>query len=245
MRDEPELPPFEPPPPAQPGRRSFEPTMRAEPPERLGFEPPVSARSSFDQAPEPREPQPAAARSERPSFEPLAGSPEPRPMRPEPQPTLAVRAESLFEPHIEPLGEPEARPEPRRAAAQPAAAGQPAQQRWPIQPLDGEPPLTLFRGKRLIDLAPGTEVDRFGEPNGNLAYVAGTPFGERSLVPEWIERPYHTYRVARPVQVLTGTAIPWFDQIGGGTAYLLPKAIADLLADGHLVEVPGRKPPAV
>jgi nicrotizing toxin Mtb-like protein len=114
---------------------------------------------------------------------------------------------------------------------------------WPIQPLAGEPPLTLFRGKRLLELQPGTEVDRFGSPDGNLTYVAGTPFEQRSLVPEWVNRPYHIYRVNRPVQALTGGAIPWFDQPGGGTAYLLPRAIDDLIGAGDLVEIqPAERP---
>ncbi|HEU5108320.1 MAG TPA: TNT domain-containing protein, partial [Micromonosporaceae bacterium] len=107
----------------------------------------------------------------------------------------------------------------------------------------GEPPLTLFRGKQLMDLAPGTEIDRFGEPDGNLTFAAGTPFTQRSLVPEWIDRPFHSYRVARPFQVLTGTSIPWFDQAGGGTAYLLPERVEALLADGRLIEVHRHKPP--
>jgi hypothetical protein len=130
-----------------------------------------------------------------------------------------------------------AEPEPR-----PAPGAQPAQ-RWPIQPLSGEPPLTLFRGKRLMDLAPGTEIDRFGEVSGNLTFAAGTPFTQRSLVPEWIDRPFHTYRVARPLQVLSGISIPWFEQAGGGTAYILPGPIKDLVADGRLVEVHRHKPP--
>jgi hypothetical protein len=125
------------------------------------------------------------------------------------------------------------------------AASAPAGSEWPITPLPGEPPLTLFRGKRVIELEPGTEIDRFGDDDGNLVYAAGTPFTERSLVPEWIERPYHVYRVRQPVQALTGAAIPWFDQPGGGTAYLLPDAIGDLVAHGHLVEVNDReRPPA-
>jgi hypothetical protein len=103
--------------------------------------------------------------------------------------------------------------------------------------------LTLFRGKRVVELEPGTEIDRFGDTDGNLAYAAGTPFAERSLVPEWIDRPYHAYRVRQPFQVLTGAAIPWFDQPGGGTAYLLPDAIGELVAHGHLVEVDGRDRP--
>ena len=132
--------------------------------------------------------------------------------------------------------EPDARP----GARQPT---QPSPQHWPAQPLPGEPPLTLFRGKRVVELAPGTEIDRFGDPDGNLTYAAGTPFSKRSLVPEWIHRTYHTYRVARPIQAVTGTAIPWFKQDGGGTAYVLPDAIEKLLGNGLLVEVTGREPP--
>jgi hypothetical protein len=116
-------------------------------------------------------------------------------------------------------------------------------QDWPIQPLYGEPPLTLFRGKRMVELPDGTEIDRFGDPDGNLTYVIGTPFESRSLVPEWVNKEYHSYRVQRPLEVLTGTAIPWFEQPGGGTAYLLPHAVEDLLEDGYLVEIDGDRPP--
>jgi hypothetical protein len=116
-------------------------------------------------------------------------------------------------------------------------------QDWPIQPLYGEPPLTLFRGKRLIELHPGTEIDRFGEGDGNLTYAVGTPFPLRSLVPDWKNRGYHTYRVQQSFEALTGVAIPWFEQPGGGTAFLLPHAVEDMLEDGYLVEVPARDRP--
>jgi hypothetical protein len=149
----------------------------------------------------------------------------------------------------EPRGPGPARPEPMRGEqattvappARPAAA--PVSGDWPISPLPGEPPLTLFRGKRLVELEPGTEIDRFGDDEGNLMYAVGTPFKERSLVPEWVDRPYRVYRVRQPLQVLTGAAIPWFDQPGGGTAYLLPDAIGELVAMGRLVEVSGRERP--
>ncbi|TDV41413.1 TNT domain-containing protein [Actinophytocola oryzae] len=123
------------------------------------------------------------------------------------------------------------------------AATAPAGSEWPITPLPGEPPLTLFRGKRVIELEPGMEIDRFGDGDGNLVYAVGTPFSERSLVPEWIDRPYHVYRVRQPVQVLTGAAIPWFDQPGGGTAFLLPDAVGDMVAHGQLTEVNDRDRP--
>nr|WP_231949898.1 TNT domain-containing protein [Alloactinosynnema sp. L-07] len=116
-------------------------------------------------------------------------------------------------------------------------------QDWPIQPRPGEPPLTLFRGKAITELAPGTEIDRYGEPGGNLTYLAGTPFERRSLVPDWVTRPYRAYRVMRATEALTGIAIPWFEQPGGGTAFILARSIAELLESGHLVEIPGREPP--
>jgi Tuberculosis necrotizing toxin len=114
---------------------------------------------------------------------------------------------------------------------------------WPIQPLRGEPPLTLFRGKRVIELPTGVEIDRFGQTEGNLTYAGGTPFPLRSLVPDWIHRPYHVYRLQQPVQALAGVAVPWFGQPGGGTAYLLPKSIEDLISDGTLIEVRHGTPP--
>ncbi|MBO2454548.1 TNT domain-containing protein [Actinomadura barringtoniae] len=105
-----------------------------------------------------------------------------------------------------------------------------------IQPLTGEPPLSLFRNRQVIELPAGARVDRYGGPSGNVVYVARTPFHQRSLPADWESRPYYTYRLLTPLRVLTGTAVPWFEQPGGGTAYILPRAIADHLADGTLTE---------
>ncbi|MFD1148212.1 TNT domain-containing protein, partial [Saccharothrix hoggarensis] len=134
---------------------------------------------------------------------------------------------------------------PPTPPAQPAAATPEAkpQRSWPINPMNGEPPLTLFRHKKMVELPIGLEVDRFGDGSGNLVYAAGTPFPERSLVPSWINRPYRVYRLRRPVEALTGIAVPWFEQPGGGTAYLMPKTIEDMLADGVLVEVANQEAP--
>ena len=146
-----------------------------------------------------------------------------------------------------PPAPPRREPPPRRvesAAAAPATASSGGgNQQWPIQPLPGEPPLTLFRGKEMRELPAGSELDRFGAPNGNLTYAAGTAFEERSLVPEWVNRPYHVYRVQRPLEALAGVAIPWFNQPGGGAAYLLPASIEDLLASGDLIELDPGEPP--
>jgi hypothetical protein len=131
----------------------------------------------------------------------------------------------------------------RPAEAPNGASGQ-NRNEWPIQPLRGEPPLTLFRGLRLLELSPGTEIDRFGVGDGNLAYAIGTPFEQRSLVPDWVHRPYHVYRIRRPLQALSGNAIPWFEQPGGGTAFLLPYAINELIEAGDVIEVEAGEPPA-
>ncbi|GGM59082.1 hypothetical protein GCM10012275_32760 [Longimycelium tulufanense] len=108
-----------------------------------------------------------------------------------------------------------------------------------IQPLSGEPPLDLYRDRRRIVLPTGAEIDRFGMDDGNVVYAAGTPFAMRSLPPDWFGLPYHAYRLLRPVEVLSGTAIPWFGQPGGGTAYVLPVALNELVMDGCLMLLPG------
>jgi hypothetical protein len=168
----------------------------------------------------------ANGRAAMPQQSPAQMSPQlPPPLPPQPQVQQQVPLQSP------PPGVPQGAPQ-----SQPPAE-------WPIQPMSGEPPLTLFRGKRLLELQPGTEVDRFGSPEGNLTYVAGTPFEQRSLVPDWVHRPYHMYRVIRPVQALTGGAIPWFDQPGGGTAYLLPRTVEELVGAGDIVEIEPAEPP--
>lgn len=147
-------------------------------------------------------------------------------------------------PPLPPRREPQ-RVEPARSAAGGSSAGSggSGNQQWPVQPMPGEPPLTLFRGKEMRELPPGSELDRFGPPNGNLTYAAGTPFEERSLVPEWVNRPYHLYRVQRPLEALAGVAIPWFNQPGGGAAYLLHASVEELLERGDLVELDPAEPP--
>ena len=106
-----------------------------------------------------------------------------------------------------------------------------------IQSLPDEPPLSILGNREFIMVPIGVELDRFGGDGGNLVYAAGTAFGERSLPPDWLARPYHVYRVARPVAAVWGVAVPWFDQPGGGTGYFLVRAVRELLADGSLVDV--------
>jgi len=199
---------------------------------------------SGDRGEPPAEPGRAPAGSlptARPDVSPAA---EPRPVPPPaagpvPPPSIATSAAGSAGAAAEPRDSGAPRPRPNvPSPGMPSAPGN-----WPIQPLPGEPPLTLFRGKKLADLPVGSELDRFGDPDGNLTYVAGTPFPERSLVPEWVNRPYHVYRVQQPIEALTGVAIPWFNQPGGGTAYVLPASIEELLAEGVLIELEPGEPP--
>ncbi|KDN18253.1 glycohydrolase toxin TNT-related protein [Amycolatopsis rifamycinica] len=192
-------------------------------------EPPAPPRPP---APVPAGPGPQAGpppRREPPSAPTVLAAPVPPGAPPVPPPGPAA-------PPVPPRRE-----EPARPAVNGGGGG--GQQQWPIGPLAGEPPLTLFRGKELRELPAGSELDRFGGPNGNLTYAAGTPFAERSLVPEWVNRPYHVYRVQRPLETLAGVAIPWFNQPGGGSAYLLPASIEELLAEGDLIELDPGEPP--
>ncbi|MFI0371307.1 TNT domain-containing protein [Actinomadura sp. 1N219] len=110
-------------------------------------------------------------------------------------------------------------------------------QTGPFEPLRGEPPLSLLRDRHVMELAAGTEVDRYGGSEGNVTYAARTPYPRRSLPREWQDRPYHVYRLQRAEETLTGTAVPWFGQPGGGTAYVFRRSIAELMADGVLTEI--------
>ncbi|MTD56167.1 TNT domain-containing protein [Amycolatopsis pithecellobii] len=104
---------------------------------------------------------------------------------------------------------------------------------WPIVPLRGEPPLNFFRAKRLITLAAGTTVLRYGNEAGNLVHAPSTPFPETSLTPER-EQLRETYRLVRAIPVLTGVTLPWGPMPGGAVGYLLPRPIGQHLDSGAL-----------
>ncbi|PXY38053.1 TNT domain-containing protein [Prauserella flavalba] len=237
-----EVPQGTPPPPPPPAPQAPAAEERQAPPPPAAPLPPsrpVTATLSPEVATGMRPPPPAAPPE----------APRPAPPREEPaggRRALGGAAVPAASGALPPREAPSAPPrrEARPAAEKPEArASGGGQQQWPIQPLSGEPPLTLFRGKEMRTLPVGSELDRFGGANGNLTYAAGTPFEERSLVPEWVSRPYHLYRVQRPLEALAGVAIPWFNQPGGGAAYLLPASIEELLAEGDLIELEPGEPP--
>ncbi|GAB3444865.1 TNT domain-containing protein [Actinophytocola sediminis] len=108
---------------------------------------------------------------------------------------------------------------------------------WPIQPLPGEPPLTLLAGKHIAVLMPDREIVRYGAPAGNLTFAAGTEFSAMSLRAEREQQGPRRYRVARELRALAGQTVPWHSQPGGGAAYLLPKSVDEHLADGSISEL--------
>ncbi|HEY2062943.1 MAG TPA: TNT domain-containing protein [Amycolatopsis sp.] len=116
----------------------------------------------------------------------------------------------------------------------PDESDQPAD--WPILPLRGEPPLSFYRGKRLIVLPAGVTVHRYGNETGNLVHSASTRFEETSLTPTR-EREHQQYRVQRALRVLTGVTAPWGPMPGGAVAYLLPRPIAQHVEAGALSRV--------
>ena len=44
--------------------------------------------------------------------------------------------------------------------------------------------------------------------------------------------------VLKPISVQAGTAMPWYGQPGGGTQFVLPNSIGNLIADGSLKILP-------
>ncbi|GAB2758374.1 hypothetical protein GCM10027174_38310 [Salinifilum aidingensis] len=88
-------------------------------------------------------------------------------------------------------------------------------------------------------LPEGAEVDLLGTPVRRLVFAAGTPFAERAQPPEYRGRSYRRFRVRLAVPVVREEAQAWFGQPGGGTRYVLPRSVVELVASGHLVEVAG------
>ncbi|WP_086830136.1 TNT domain-containing protein [Allokutzneria sp. NRRL B-24872] len=56
-----------------------------------------------------------------------------------------------------------------------------------------------------------------------------------SLRAERLSEGSRRFRIARELRVITGQTVPWHEQPGGGTAYLLPRSVDEHLADGSLI----------
>lgn len=102
------------------------------------------------------------------------------------------------------------------------------------------PPNRGFDGPpRNETLQPGTRIDRYGSESGRYTSPEGTPFDQRALPPNYQNtQPYSSYEVVRPLPAEAGPAAPWFGQPGGGTQYLLPDSVGNLIDQGYLRRVP-------
>lgn len=123
---------------------------------------------------------------------------------------------------------------PNRTLAGPPAHEAPTD--WPIAPMAGEPPMTLFRDRRMVTLAAGAELTRFGTESGNLVHAAEVRFAETSLLPD---REHHrqSLRVVRPLRALAAVTLPWGGMPGGAPAFLLPRPVAHHLETGALARL--------
>lgn len=124
---------------------------------------------------------------------------------------------------------------PARAFAGAPEPAEPADRMpdWPILPLRGEPPLFLFRRKRVVVLAPGTALVRFGPDGGNLVHDEAVTFPETALPPER-QGLRQALVVRRPLRVLAGVALPWGPMPGGAVGYFLPRPVGHHLETGAL-----------
>jgi hypothetical protein len=115
-----------------------------------------------------------------------------------------------------------------------------------------------------VELAPGTHIDRFGQPGGGFLSPDATPYEQRAIPPENLVPPpntqvhvndahpfnYYRYEVVKPFKVDAGVIAPAFEQQGGGIQYVLngryvPGApervnVEWLLDHGYLKELPSR-----
>jgi hypothetical protein len=101
------------------------------------------------------------------------------------------------------------------------------------------PPNKGFSGEPILtNLERGTIIDRYGGEGGRFVAPKGTPVSERSLPHGAESGPLSTYEVIVSIDyVWEGKTAPWFGQPGGGTQYLLPKDIRNLLFDKALKEL--------
>lgn len=103
--------------------------------------------------------------------------------------------------------------------------------RWPVEREGG------YEDSQPEIVKAGTELDRFGSPEGRVLSAAGTPFAQRSLPPRAADEGYRRYRVEKDLPVHRTISAPWFGQPGGGSRYRATYPVADLVALGYLTEI--------
>jgi hypothetical protein len=78
----------------------------------------------------------------------------------------------------------------------------------------------------------GTKIQRYGDTLGRFVTNVGASKFELSLPYDKLAQSATIYVVNIPIEVTGGKIAPWFNQVGGGYQYLLPKTIKALLDSG-------------
>jgi hypothetical protein len=86
-------------------------------------------------------------------------------------------------------------------------------------------------------LQPGATLDRYGSDFGRFTSPTGTPMYQRALPPGAEDGAYSVFRLVEPLAVEAGQVAPAFGSFGGGTQYLLPKSVKELLESGVIERV--------
>jgi hypothetical protein len=98
---------------------------------------------------------------------------------------------------------------------------------WP--PNDGcaTPPVTII-------LAPGNQIDRYGDESGRYFASPGVPFAARALPFDEANTPCTVYVLQKPLTVEACPIAAWFGVPGGGIQYRTAKPVSKLRRDGVL-----------
>jgi RHS repeat-associated protein len=87
-------------------------------------------------------------------------------------------------------------------------------------------------------IQPGSQLQRSGGTQGVFVAPYGTPTTKLSLPLDKISASIMRLEVLKPINVQSGTAMPWFGQPGGGTQFLLSDSIQNLINNGSIRIMP-------
>lgn len=95
-----------------------------------------------------------------------------------------------------------------------------------------------------VTLPAGKKLDRFGSEMGTFLSPLGAPYIERSLPPSNLNTfvkshpfNYFVYEVLQPLVVQEGPVAAFYEQPGGGSQYVAPASVADLISGGFLTRL--------
>lgn len=135
----------------------------------------------------------------------------------------------------DPLGGMPERQLERRFVVRLPTAELPGEYAWP--PCEIHPEGSTDGYLRTPELVqPGTELDLLGPTRGRVLALAGTSLAQRSVPPEYCERPLFRLTVQTALPVWKVQIAGWFGQPGGGIRYRLTHPVVELVAAGVLAQ---------